>query len=149
MYAEGITLNPNAYTGSNLGSTLSRLSGPTGDTQGNSQGILQSSDSTSTQPVIVEIKHSTVRKGKAKYQRSTIAFIREKLTPPTDNPEGVNADGYTSVVRIIVEKPVISGVISDIAVVNDWARLYSFFGTTLASAGVPSGAVLKFITREA
>lgn len=149
MYAEGITLNPNAYTGSNLGSTLSRLSGPSGDTQGNSQGLLQSSDSTSTKPVVVEIKHSIVRRGKAKYQRSTIAFRREKLAPPAENPEGVNAEGYESEVRLIVMKPTITGVITDIEVVNDWGRLYSFFGTTLAAAGTPSGPVQKFLTREA
>lgn len=147
MYAEGITVNPNPYTGDNLGNTLTRIS-----LEGDGETVLglhRMSGTTSAQPVDIEIQHSTIKRGKAKYVRSTIAIIRKKMTAPTDNPEGVGAEGYNNTWRLINERPLIASVLTDALCVQDLGRLLAFFGTTLSTGGTPSGPVQKFLNKEA
>lgn len=145
-YSEGITLNPQAFTGENAGATIGSLS-RTGDGS-NNKSLWALSGTTSTQPVHLDIQHQEIKKGKATYIRSTIGFTRKNLTAPTGDPESTGANGYSSMVRLTIERPKISGVIADILVVSDIGRLLSFFGVTLATSGTPNSAVAKFLNRE-
>lgn len=144
---EGHSVNPNAYTGQNLGRTLTNLKRDSDGTT--ASGLYAMSGQTSSNPVYFEVKHSDIRKGKVVYQRSTIAVLRKGISAPVGDPEAVGPDGYSVVTRLIVEKPKLSGVLTDGAVCDDIGFLWSFFGTTLATSGTPNGVVGKFLQRDA
>lgn len=145
MYNQDITLNPQAFTGANVGVVMSLQSGPT-TTGPTTTSIRAAAAYANTTPLSLDVQHTEIKKNGAKYVRSTVGLRLEGLPPPVGNPEGVVS--YANTARIIIERPKIAGVLTDIAIVTHLSQLLSFFGVTLATSGTPSSAMQKLLNKE-
>lgn len=136
-----VTINAQAFTGTNAAKTAAFVSSGPGY-----RTIRAVSSLASTTPLELDIQHQDVKRGKAKYWRSTVGLKRSNISVPTANPEGVTS--YETVARIVIERPALNGVVTDLEVVTQLGELLSVFGTSLASSGVPTTNIGKFLARE-
>lgn len=136
-----VTLNAQAFTGTNAAKTAAFVSSGPGY-----QSKRAVTSLASTTPTELDIQHQEVKRGKAKYYRSTVGLKRSNISVPVANPEGVNS--YDVVARIVLERPVLNGVVTDLEIVTQLGELLSVFGVSLASSGVLTTNIGKFLARE-
>lgn len=140
MYDNDLTLNANANTGVSLARVHSLIS-----VEG-SKSTRSCAALATTTPSTLDIQHGEVKKGKAVYIRSTIGLRRAEI------PSGVNATedvaSYEHSVRLIVERPKNTTVITSSEIATQLGELLSVLGTSLSVAGVPTTALAKLLNRE-
>lgn len=141
MFNSDLTLNANAFTGVSAAKIASLVSTGPGYTSLRSVASLSN-----TTPLELDVQHQVVKRGKAKYIRSTVGLKRRLIAPTTANPEGVTS--YETSARIIMERPETTGVVTTAEVVTQLGELLSVFGVSLSSGGNPTTAMEKFLNRE-
>lgn len=141
MFTTDIVLNASAFTGVSSAKTAALVSTGPGYVSERSVASLAN-----TNPLILDVQHAEVKRGKAKVLRSTIGLTRSNVAPTVSNPEGVTS--YQHSARLIMERPTTTGVVTTAEVVTLLGELLSVFGVTLSTAGVPSANVEKFLNRE-
>lgn len=145
MYPNDITLNANAHTGVSLDRVFALQSGPNtnGTTITSTRSVAALANTT---PLILDVQHTEVKRGGAVYVRSTVTLRQDGIPPTTANPEGVTS--YSNRASFMIERPKLSGVITDTALATHLGQLLSFLGVTLSTTGVPSANLLKLFNKE-
>lgn len=140
MFDNDIILNANAFTGVSSAKTHS-LTGVEG-----SKSTRSARDLALTTPQILDIQHSEVSRGGARYVRSTIGLTRSEIPPSVSSTEG--AKSYQHSVRLVLERPRDTTVVSQAEIATQLGELLSAFGVSLSVAGVPTTSLAKFLNKE-
>lgn len=136
-----ITLNASAFTGVSAASAAAEISRGPGF-----QSLRGVTALANTTPKMLDIQHTEVKRGRAKYYRSTIGLVKSNIAVPEANPEGVIS--YQFGWRLVLERPVLNGVVTEAEICTQLGELLSVFGASLSVGGVPTTNVHKFLARE-
>lgn len=140
MFDNDLTLNANAFTGVSTPRVHSLIS-----IEG-SRSTRSCAALATTTPSVLDVQHGEAKKGKATYLRSTVGLRRSEIPAGASPAEDVKA--YEHSVRITIERPKNTTVISSAEIATQLGELLSVFGISLSVSGVPTAALTKFLNKE-
>lgn len=134
-----LTLNANAFTGVSLAVDHNIQ-------KWLADGTLRTAPSLSgSTPQELDIRHTKVKRGKYTYIRSTIGLKRSGIVPTGGSSSDVPLEHS---VRLTIDRPTDGTAVPVTAILKQWGELYSVFGVTLSTGGIPSTNVSKFLGQE-
>ena len=140
MFDNDLTLNANPFTGVSA-AKVHALTGVDG-----SRSTRSARDLALTTPQVLDIQHTETVKNGARYIRSTIGLTRSEIPPSVSSTE--SAKSFQHSVRLVLERPRDTTVVSQAEIATQIGELLSVFGVSLSVAGVPTAALAKFLNRE-
>lgn len=137
--AETLTLNANAFTGVNapVDHSIAKWL---------NDGVLRTAASlANTTPQELDVRHNKVKRGRHTYNRSTIGLKRSNIVATG----GTSSDPTLEhSVRLTIDRPTDGIAVPQVAIHKQLGELLSVFGPTLATGGIPSTNLGKFLGLE-
>lgn len=139
MFTDTLTLNANAFTGASAAVDHSLIEVVGGTSLRSAPALAL------TTPQVLDIKHQALKRGRFPYTRSTIGLTRSNV-PATGVDPSLGTLSHS--VRLVIDRPDDGVAVTPAMITKLWGELLSVFGVSLASGGVPTAAVLKFLNKE-